>query len=97
MRIVKRCAEGCAMIRKFGGKRIGVCRIHKRVPSHGRMTLGVRQRQRVFIGFDEELSSITADNGEKRISIWLLKSRLKTKLLGVEGDGLIDVADYQEW
>ena len=85
------------MLRKFGSKRVGVCSIDKRVSSHGGMTLGVRQRQHVFVGFDEELSSIAADDGEKRISVWLLESCLETKLLGVEGDGFIDVADDEEW
>jgi hypothetical protein len=43
------------------------------------------------------LHSVAANNGEKRISIRLLESRLKTKLIAVEGDGLIDVADDEEW
>ncbi|HMH12195.1 MAG TPA: hypothetical protein VK578_03735 [Edaphobacter sp.] len=85
------------MICKFGGKRIGVWCIDIGVPSHGGMTLGVRQRQNVFVGFDEELHSVTADDGEKRISVWLLKSRLKTKLIAVEGDSLINIADDEEW
>ena len=97
MRVVKRCAEGCAMIRKFNGQRIGVLGIDKGIPPHGGITLGVRQRRCVFIGFDEELRSVAADDGEKRISVWLLESCLETKLLGVEGDGFIDVADDEEW
>jgi hypothetical protein len=31
------------------------------------------------------------------ISVRLPESRLKTKLIAVEGDGLIDVADDEEW
>jgi hypothetical protein len=69
------------MIGKFGGKRIGVWRIDKGVPPHKGMTPGVRQRQRVFVGFDEELRSIAADDGEKGIPVRLLESRLKTKLI----------------
>jgi len=84
------------MIGKFGGKRIGVWRIDIGVPPHGGMTLGVRQWQRVFVGFDEELRSVAADYGEKRIPIRLLESRLKTKLIAIERDGLIDVADDEE-
>lgn len=61
------------------------------------ITLGVRQRRRAFVGFDEELRSLAADAGDKRIPIRLLESRLKTKLIAVEGDGLIDVADDEEW
>ena len=53
--------------------------------------------QHVFVGFEEELRSVAADNGEKRIPIRLLESRLKTKLIAVEGDSLIDVADDEEW
>jgi len=71
--------------------------IDKGVPPHQGMTLGVRQRQHVFVGFDEQLRSVAADDGEKRIPIRLLESRLKTKLVAVEGDGLIDVADDEEW
>lgn len=94
--ILKRRAECCAMIGKFGGERIGVWCIDKGVPPHGGMTLGVRQWQHVFVGFDEELCSVAADDGEKRIPIRLLESRLKTKLIAVEGNGLIDVADDEE-
>src|ERR1700676_5274360 len=61
------------------------------------MTLGVRQRHRVFVGFDEQLRSVAADDREKRIPIRLLESRLETKLVAVEGDGLLDVADDEEW
>jgi hypothetical protein len=42
------------------------------------------------------LRSVAAEDGEKGISIRLLESRLKTKLVAVEGDGLIDVADDEE-
>jgi len=95
--IFKRFAECCAMTGKFGGKRIGVCCIDKGIPPHGGMTLGVRQREHVFVCFDEELRSVAADDGEKRIPIRLLESGLKAKLIAVEGDGLIDVADDEEW
>jgi len=94
--ILKRCAECCAVIGKFGGKRIGVWCIDIGVPPDAGMTLGIRQRQRVFVRFDEELRSVAADDGEKRIPIRLLESRLKTKLIAVKGDGLIDVADDEE-
>jgi hypothetical protein len=57
------------------------------------MTLGVRQRQHIFVGFDEELRSIASDDDEKRIPLRLPESRLKTKFVAVEGDGLIDIAD----
>jgi hypothetical protein len=46
-----------------------------------------------FIGLDEELRSVTADDGEKRAPIRLLESRLKAKLVAIKSDGLIDVAD----
>ena len=94
--ILKRRAECCAMIGKFGGKRIGVWCIDIGVPPHEGMTPGVRQRRHVFVGFDEELRSVAADDGEKGIPIRLLESRLKAKLIAVEGDGLIDVADDEE-
>ena len=95
--ILKRCAECCAMIGKFGGKRIGVWRIDKGVPPHEMMTLVVRQRRHVLVRFEEELCSVAADDGEKRIPIRRPESRLKTKLVAVEGDGLIDVADDKAW
>jgi hypothetical protein len=59
------------------------------------MTLGVRQRRRVFIGLDEDLRSIAPNDGEKRVSIRLLESRLEAKLVAVKGDGLIHVADNE--
>ena len=77
------------MTGKFGGKRIGVRCIDTGIPPHGGMALGVRQQKRVSVGFDEELRSVAADDGEKRIPIRLLESRLKTKLVAVEGEGLI--------
>jgi len=95
--ILKRCAECCAKSGKFGGKRIGVWCIDIGVPPHGGMAFGVRQGQYVFARFDEELRSVAADNGENRIPVRLLESRLETKLIAVEGDGLVDVADDEEW
>lgn len=97
VRILKRCAECCAMIGEFSGERIGVWRVDISVPSHGGMTLGVGQGRHVFFGFDEELRSVAAEDGEKRIPVRLLEPDLKTKLAGVEGDGLIDVAYDEEW
>ena len=49
-----------------------------------------------FFGLDEDLRSVAADDGEKRVSIRLLESCLKTKLVAVKSDGLIDVADDEE-
>jgi len=95
--ILKRYAECCSMIGKFDRERIGVWCIDVGIPPHGGITLGVRQRRCALIGLDEELRSITADDGEKRAPIRLLESRLKAKLVAVKGDGLIDVADDEEW
>ena len=85
------------MIGKFDGERIGVWCIDVGIPPHGGITLGVRQRRRAFIGLDEELRSVTANDGEKRTPIRLLESRLKAKLVAVKCDGLIDVANDEEW
>ena len=90
------CAEGRAVIDKFGGKSIGVLRIDKGIPPHGGMTLGIRQRCHVPIAFNEELRPIAADDGEKRTPIRLLKRSLKSKLFAIERDGSIDVADDEE-
>jgi hypothetical protein len=49
-----------------------------------------------LIGLDEDLRSVAADDGEKRVSIRLLESRLKAKLVAVKSDGLIDIADDEE-
>jgi hypothetical protein len=48
------------------------------------------------MGLDEDLRSVAAENGEKWISIRLLESPLKAKLVAVKSDGLIDVADDEE-
>src|SRR5580658_4638099 len=93
VRIHQRFAECCAMIGKFGGKGIGVRCIDKGVQPHVVMTLVVRERRNILVGFDEDLYSLAADNGEKRTLIRLSASRLETKLVAVEGDGLIHVAD----
>jgi hypothetical protein len=98
--IVKRYAEcrstvGKA-IGKFEGERIWVWRIDVGIPPHEGMALGIRQRRRVFIGLDEDLRSVASDDGEKRVSIRLRESRLKAKLVAVESDGLIDIADDEE-
>lgn len=69
---------------------------HFPIPPHGRMTLGVRQRRCVSIRLDEDLRSVAADDGEKRVSIRLLESGLKAKLVALKSDGLIDVADNKE-
>jgi len=103
--ILKGHAEYCSTIGnsmfgkaigKFGGERIRVWRIDEGLPPHRGITLWVRQRRRVLIGLDEDLRSVAADNGEKRVSIRLLESRLKAKLVAVKSDGLIDVADDEE-
>jgi hypothetical protein len=96
MGILERYAEGCAMIGKFDGESVGVWCIDEGIPPHGGITLGVRQRRRVFIGFDEDLRSVAANDGEKRVSIGLLESRLKAKPVAVKSDGLINVADNEE-
>jgi len=95
--ILKRYAECCAMIGKFDGECIGVWCKDVGIPPHGGITLGVRQGRRAFVGLDEELCAVTADDGEKRAPIRLLESRLKAKLVTVKCDGLIDVADDEEW
>ena len=96
MGILERYAERCTMIGKFDGQRIGVWCIDVGIPPHGGITLGVRQGRRVFIGFDEDLRSVAADDGEKRVSIRLLESCLKAKLVAVKSDGLTCVADNEE-
>ena len=97
MGILERYAECCTIIGKFDGKRIGVRCIDVGIPPHGGITLRVRLRRSVFIGFDEDLRSVTADDGEKRVSIGLLESRLEAKFAPVKSDGLIYVADDEEW
>src|ERR1035438_2683866 len=94
--ILKRYAKCRSTIRKFDGERIEVWRVNVSIPPHEGMALGVRQRCRVFIGLDEDLRSVAADDGEKRISIRLRESRLKAKFVAVKSDGLIDVAHDEE-
>ena len=89
--ILERHAEGCSMIGKFDGERILVWCIDEGISAHRGIALRVRERRSVFIRLDETLGSVAADDGEKRVSIWLLKSCLKTKLVAVKNDGLIDV------
>ena len=93
-------AEGFATIGKsigkFRGERIRVWRIDEGIPPHRGIALGVQQRRRVFIGLDEDLRSVAAEDGEKRVSIRLLESRFKAKLVVEKSDGLIDVADDEE-
>ncbi len=97
MGILERRAEGCSTFGKttgkFGGERIGVWGIDEGIQSQVAMTLGVRHRRHVSFGLDEDLRSVAADDGEKRVSIWLLESCLKAKFVAVKSDGLIDVAD----
>jgi hypothetical protein len=90
------CASIGKSIGKFDGKRIRVWGIDEGIPPHGGITLWVRQRRRVFIGLDEDLRSVAADDGEKRVSVRLLESGLKAKLVAVKSNGLIDVADDEE-
>jgi hypothetical protein len=58
------------------------------------MTLVVRERRHIFLS---DLTRICAPSraimAKKRSQVWLLESCLKTELIAVEGDGLIDVAD----
>jgi hypothetical protein len=49
------------------------------------------------VGFDEYLRPIAADDGEERLAIRLPGSRLKAKIIAVEGNRLIDVADDEDW
>lgn len=103
--IFKRHAEGGVIvgssmfrktIGKFGGKSIRVWGVDKGVPPYVGMTLGVRQRRYVFLRLDKDLRPVTADDGEKRVSLRLLESRLKAELVAVKRNGLIDVADNEE-
>src|SRR5208283_4439820 len=94
--IFKRHAECCAMIGKFDSERIRVFRVDEGIPPHVGMTLRVRQWRHVFLGLHEDLRSVAADDGGKRVSIRLLPSCLKAKLVAVKSDGLIDVADDEE-
>ncbi len=95
--ILERHAEGCSpidkSIGKFGGERIRVRCIDEGIQPQVAMTLAVRHGRHVFLGLDEDLRSVAADNGEKRVSFWLPESCLKAKLVAVKSDGLIDVAD----
>jgi hypothetical protein len=86
-------AEGCSLIGEFGGEGIWVWGIDEGIQAQVSMTTGVRHGRHVFFGLDEDLRSVAADDGEKGILIRLLESGLKAKLVAVEGDGLIDVAD----
>jgi len=83
-------------IGKFRGERIGVFHIDEGIPPHVGMTLGVRQWRHVLLGLDEDLRSVAADDGGKRVSIRLLESRLKAKFVAVKCDALLDVADDEE-
>ena len=67
VRILKRSAELCAAPGKFGSECIGIRCIDKGVPPHVGVTLVVWQGRHIFVGLDEELRSIAADDGEKRI------------------------------
>jgi hypothetical protein len=94
--MLERHTECCSMIGKFDSERVRVRCIDEGVPPHGRIALWVRQRRRVFVGFDEDLRSVSTHDGEKRILIRLLKSCLKAKLIAIKSDGFIDVADDEE-
>jgi hypothetical protein len=86
-------AEGCSMIGEFGGEGIWVWGIDEGIQAQVAMTAGIRHRHYVFLGLDEDLCPVAADDCEKWILIRLLESGFKAKLVAVEGDGLIDVAD----
>ena len=75
--------------------RVRVWGIDEGIPPHEGMTLRVRQRRHVLIGLDEDLRSVAADDGEKGVSIRLLESCLKAKLVAIKSDGFIDVADNE--
>jgi len=60
------------------------------------MALGVRHWQHTFLGLDENLRSVAADDGGPRVPIRLLPSGLKAKLVMVKSDGLFDIADDEE-
>ncbi len=94
--IFERDAEGCSITGKFGGEGIGVGGIDEGIPPHVGMAFGVRQRGHIFFGLDEDLRSVAADDGGKRVSIRLLPSRLKAKLVAVKSDGLLDIGDDEE-
>lgn len=91
-----RSSGGLEDTRPFDGECIQVWCVDVGIPPHGRTTPWVWQGRRVFIGRDEDLRSVAADDSEKRVSIRLLESCLKTKLVAVKSDGLIDVADDEE-
>lgn len=92
-RILQGHAEGRSITRKFGGQPIWVFHVNERIQPQVAMAPGVRHRLYAPLGLDEDLRSVAADDGEKRILLRLLESRLKTKLVAVKSDGLIDVAD----
>jgi hypothetical protein len=98
--ILKGHAECCPTVGKsvgkFGGERFGVWGIDEGIQPQVGMTLGVWQWRHVFLGLDEDLCSVAADDGEKRVSIRLLESGLEAKLVAVKSDGLVDVADDEE-
>jgi hypothetical protein len=60
------------------------------------MTLGIRQRRNLPIRLEKNLRPIPADNGEEWVPIRLLKCNLEPKLVAVERDASIDVADNEE-
>src|SRR5215831_5333714 len=96
-RILQGLAECCAITRKFRGEPIRVFYVEECVPSHVAMALGVRQWRHTFLGLDENLRSVAADDGGPRVPIRLLPSGLKAKLVAVKSDGLFDIADDEEW
>jgi len=88
MCIPERCAEGCAVTGKLGGKGIRVWRINEGIPPHRWMTLRIRHQCDVAVGFNEQLRSVAADDGKKWIPVRLLKCRLKSELFAIKGDGV---------
>ena len=98
--ILKGHAECCPTVGKslgkFGSERVRVWGIDEGIQPQVGMTLGVWQWRHVFLGLDENLCSVAADDGKKRFSIRLLESRLKAQLVPVKSDSLIDVADDEE-
>ena len=95
--ILERHAKFRSTLGKFGGECIRVLHIDEGIPPHVGMALGIRQWRHVFLGLDEDLRSVAADDGGKRVPIRLLESRLKAKFVAVKCDALIHVADDEEW
>src|SRR5882757_1632244 len=60
------------------------------------MTLRIRQRCNACVGFDEKLSAIAEDDGEKSVLVGCSKSGFESEFISIEGNALVDVAHYEE-